>query len=238
MGNIIAGRNMVLEISISGTYIPIGCAYSCQFEIENEIIGKTDVNAGVFKKKRVRLSDCRANVQGLTTLENGSTISVMYLLQESVRRVEQDLRFRFVDEAGLPWQIQGIFLISNVTVSGESTSFSQFDVSFEGTGGFSQSTPTDESGSSGISLLPGEVTFDWWETTPGGNTISGTGHFGRSFAGETVIEVDREGTGLFEVTGTPGSGQYEYDGITITTDPNNVYNEGERIYVLWQVSES
>lgn len=239
MSSVVFGNNMVLEVKIDDLYVPIGCAFSCSFEFENEIIGKTDVNAGLFRKKRVRISDTRASVQGLTTLLNNSTISVMYLLQQN--RVEHDLRFRFIDEDNYAWQIQGFFIVKSIPITGNVSEFSEFDIQFEGTGGFSQSIPGDSSGEAGASI-PGDVIFDWWELAEGGTSITGAvaGHFGRSFLGHEVIEVDREGTELEQVTGVPGNREYAYDLTTISIDPTNPGNPAapslERIYVIWQIA--
>src|SRR5690242_17893952 len=100
MSEIVTGRNMVAEAKIEGVYKGVACADSCAFTFNNELIGKTDVNAGLFRKRRVRISDCSLSVHGLITLENNGKASPLYFLQEGVRRVEQDLRITFTDEGG------------------------------------------------------------------------------------------------------------------------------------------
>lgn len=234
MSNIVAGHDMVLEVKISGVYTPIGCATACSFEFSNEIILKTDVNAGLFRKKRVRISDCRASVQGLTTLVNDTTISALYFLQEGVRRSEQDLRFRFTDEGGLQKQVQGLFIVSSVKLTGDVSGFAEHAIDYEGTGGFSISTIDD--GSSGTST--GDVLWDWWEVADGAVTITGAGHYGRSFAGRPtidIIEVDREGSQYNYVASSPTGLQFTYDGTTIAFDPANPMVAGARVFVIWQI---
>lgn len=236
MSDIVLGRNMILEIKVDGEYVAIGCAESCSFSFQNEIIGKTDVNAALFRKRRVRMSDCAASVQGLTTLESDTKITVMYLLQEAVRRTELDLRFRFIDEAAVEKQIQGFFLLESQELAGQVSAFSEFDVNFLNTGGFTISTVDDESGEP----LPEGLQWDWWETTPDATSITGAGHYGRSFAGvpfENIIEVDREGTQYDLVESAPEGRECTYDEVdTISFDPANPFPEGVRVFVIWKTS--
>lgn len=236
MSNVVFGRDMILEAKIVGVYTPIGCATNCSFEFTNELIRKTDVNAGLFRKYRVRMSDCKASIHGLTTLENDTTLSVLYFLQEGVRRSELDLRFRFTDEAGVAKQVQGIFLIEGIPVQGDVSAFSEFDINFQGTGGVSISSidSEDESGEG----LPGEVQWDWWDAVEGETTITGTGHYGRSFAGKEIIEVDRDGTQYNEIESTPAGAEFSYDGTTIQFPADNPFGEGIRVFVIWQNDES
>lgn len=227
---------MILELFHDGVYKAIGCAYSCSFNFTNELIGKTDVNAGLFRKRRVRMSDFGADVQGLVTLVNDTTISAMHFLQEGVRRSELDLRFRFTDEAGLSKQIQGTFLVETVSEAAEVSGFAEFDIEFAGTGSFTIDDIIDESGEE----IPEGLFWDWWEAVEGETTISGPGHYGRSFAGvpfENIVEVDREGTQYDLVNEAPEGRECYYDAVaTISFDPLLPFIEGTRVFVIWQVT--
>jgi hypothetical protein len=227
MSDIIFGNNAVLQVGISGTYFSIGCAVSCVFDFENELIPKTDVNAGLFRKKRVRMSDCSMSVQGLTTLVDDTTYSPMYFLQEGVRRTEQDLRILFTDEGGISKQIQGSFLVRKIQLTGKADDFSEFDMEFDGTGAISLADP-DDSGSD----IPGNIQFDWWEGAGGETSITGPGHYGRSFSGESVKYVDIEGIGHELVSGTPGNREYANTGSVISFQIP--LEPGGRVYVLWE----
>jgi predicted secreted protein len=231
MSNIVFGKDMILQAKVEDEYTAIGCAATCSFEFENELIFKTDVNAGLFRKKRVRMSDCRASAQGLFTLENDTTISALYFLQEGVRRTEQDLRFLFTDEQGVLKQIQGMFLVASVNVTGDVSAFSEFDLNFEGTGGFTISSVDDSSAAN----LPGDVNWDWWETVEGETTITGNGNYGRSFVGHEVISVFREGTQYDLVeSGTPSGRQAKQADPDIEFDPALPFPADVRVYVVWQ----
>lgn len=246
MSDIVLGRNVNVETLVNGDYIVIGCAVSCAFEFENELIGKTDVNAGLFRKRRVRISDTRGSVQGLTTLQNSTTrLTIFHFLQEAIRRTEQTLRFVFLDEGGFTRYITGIFLVKTVQISSDASAFSEFDLQLEGTGGNidigvvippgGEESPGESPGEGDI--CP-ELFSDYWETVEGESTISGIGVNGRSFADQQVLEVDREGTEHELATGSPGNREYAYDGTTISFDATNPFNAGERIFVIWKAFES
>lgn len=212
----------------------IGCAVSCSFEFENELIGKTDVNAGLYKKKRVRISDNRGSVQGLTTLENSATkLSVLYFLQEAIVRAEQTLRFVFTDEGGLTKYITGTYLVRAVALTADVSAFAEFDLQLEGTGGVEIGTVDPP-----IDTLCPELQSDTWETTPGESSISGLGMEGKTYEGDEILVVFREGTQYDYTAGAPGNREYSYDGVNISFDPLNPFNPDEKVNVVWKAFES
>jgi hypothetical protein len=234
MPEIVNGRDVNVEALVDGNYILIGCAFSCSFEFENELIGKTDVNAGLNRKKRVRISDFRGSVQGLTTLNNTVThLTPFYFLQEAIRRAENALRFVFTDQAGSTKYITGNFLVKAMSLTGDTSAFSEFDLQLEGTGGVTIGT---------VNPIPDpfcpELFSDTWETTPGESAITGPGLAGRSFEGQDILEVDREGTQFDYTAGAPGNRQFTYDGVSISFDPTNPFNPDERVFVVWKAFES
>lgn len=231
MNEVVHGKDVNVEARINGDYIAIGCAFSCSFEFENELIGKTDVNAGLSRKKRVRISDCRGSVQGVTTLNNSATrLTAFYFLQEAIRRTEQDLRFVFVDEIGNTRYIQCMFLVKTHQLTAESSGFSEFDLQLEGTG-----TPTIGTVELIETICP-ELFSDTWETTESEFSISGLGQEGRSFAGGDILEVDREGLQYDFTAGSPGNREFNYNGTEITFE--NAFEAGERVLVVWKAFES
>lgn len=234
MPNIVLGKNVNVEALVNGVYVVIGCAVSCSFEFDNELIGKTDVNAGLSRKKRVRISDNRGSVQGLTTLENSATrLTVFYFLQEAIVRAEQTMRFVFTDEGGGTKYITGVFLVKTVGITADVSAFSEFDLQLEGTGGVTIGTvdpPPD--------LFCPELFSDTWETTPGETEISGPGLEGRSYEGDEILVVFREGLEHEYTAGVPGNREYSYDGVNISFDPTNPFNPDERVNVVWKAFES
>lgn len=231
MSNVVFGPNGFLQCKVGGVYKMIGCQITARISFANELIGKTDRNAGLFRKKRVRMSDMSASVSGLTTLEtDDQTISALYFLQEGVRRTEQDIRMKFTDEAGVSREIQGAFLVEAIEFSTDTTAFSNFDLSLSGSGGI-----TITAGASDVPINAGDILSDWFATTPGGNSVSGDGEYkGYNFEGMRIIEVDREGVQYDEADVAVGR-FYSYDGTSISFDPINPFNDGERVFVIWEV---
>lgn len=230
--NIVNAKDIIMKVRVDGDDIDIGCAASLIYRYKNEIIGKTDVNAGLFRKKRVRISDYSASVQGLITLSNEiNGVSCFYFLQEAIRRTEQYITFIYTDEIGQIRTIAANYLVESEDLSGGAEKdFGEFDLNLEGTGDLTLSTI--DSPPAGTCF---ETDSDWWSTTPGANSITGLGNAGKTFAGQQIIAVIREGGIPLQFTsGTPGERDYSYDGTTITTWASNPYLSGEKIYVLWQ----
>lgn len=225
--------SVLVYVESVSDFLVVGCATNITFHYANELIGKTDANAGLFRKKRVRISDFSASVQGLTTLYNQSdTVSgAFYFLQEAIRRTEQEIKFLFADSSGVTRTITGDFLVESQQLTGGADGdFSEFDLELQGTGDLNLSTVESPPEAQCF-----EAFSDSWDLTPGASTFSGTGIEGRSFAGQEVIAVVREAAPPLRYTaGTPGDGEYSYDGTTITTWTGNPYMSGEKTFVIWQ----
>jgi hypothetical protein len=229
----VSGANAVIEAweDSSGGYVVIGCTTSHVFRFTNELIGKTTVDSGLFRKRRVRISDMAASVQGLVITENtADRLTIFHFLQEGIRRGEIDLRFIYTDEIGNVQRITGTFLVESIELPSDFTGWAEFDMQLVGSGQPSLETVEDP----GEAVCP-DLFFDWWETTPGDSGISGPGTYGRDFAGMNVLEVDREGIEHDIIdSGSPGNREARYTGgAVISFDPTNPFNAGERVYVLW-----
>jgi hypothetical protein len=186
---------MIMEVKIGDDWPPIGCATTCSFQYTNELIGKTDVNAGLFRKYRVRLSDCTANIQGLASIVTDTTASSFYFLQEGIRRTEIDIRFRFTDEVGNTQAITGKWLVSTVGLTGDVSAFTEFDIAFQGTAGITIEPVVVDS--------PGSVMCEVQETL---ELVLADGSFSVSSglligSDREIIFVDREGIGQTTVVG-------------------------------------
>lgn len=233
MSTVVTGQNVSVEVeTATDTWFLIGCATDFNLEFINEIIGKTDVNAGLNRKKRIRISDCTGSVQGVATVLNNDKVSVFYFLQESIRRSELTLRFRYQDQAGNYVTVTGTFLVRFIGISADVAAFADYDIQLEGSGGITLTSVDDPTEVSGCP----ELFSDTWDCTEGLSAISGTGNNGLSFAGHNVLVVARTGM-VQEIisTGTPGNAQAKYTGsTTITVDPSNPFNAGETVVVVWE----
>lgn len=233
----VLGSGVAVQAKVDGDYITIGCAVSCAWSYVNEIIGKTDVNAGSYRKKRVRISDVRGNVAGVIITENEPTrLSIFHFLQEAIRRSEVDMRFLFEDTLGTVRSIQGMFLVSGIDLTADVSAFGEFDLNLEGTGSVSTEA-IDPPGE----VVCDEMKSDWWVLAEGETTISGPGENGEFFAGHTLLEVARTGYAGMEIisSGTPGNAQALYTGsTTIAFDPANPGLPDEKIFVIWLESDA
>lgn len=207
----IHGRDVNVLVDVGGTDIYIGCATSSVFRFRNEIIGKTDVNAGLFRKKRVRISDMSASVSGVSITEGGDKVGQFYFLQEGVRRTEQNLKFLFVDEDGVDTVLEMVGLVESIEINSDVSNFSEYDINFEGTGPFtiSELAPPDS----------GEVsceTQDTIYTTLAEGAISIQNPLLIQASGQTItiISVSRSGAVFYETTAPAGNLEFNYNSTT------------------------
>lgn len=231
---VIHGNNVNLLVKINDVWTYIGCATGCVFNFTNEIILKTDRNAGLFRKKRARISDSRSSVSGvMTSGANTTKASIFYFLQEGVRRRELEFQFLYIDEALNDISILQTAIVQDISLNADVSNFAEFDMQLEGTGGVTIGTVLPPSPPDCPVILS-----DWWVTVEGETSISGASANGTAttLAGKTVIEVDRDGLQQDEVTGggTPGNRQYRYIGTNLLeTDINSPYLAGETVFVIW-----
>jgi hypothetical protein len=231
MSDSVHGSDVVMYKKLDGNYRAIACAISCSFNFSNEIISKTDRNAGLFRKRRVRMSDCSGSVQGVTRLlNNDDTLSVFHFLEEGVRRRDGDYKYTFTALDGTSKILTMTAIIESVDIVNDFEGFSEYDIKVVATGGFEidplEPPATDEN-----------VNSDWWSTTPGASTISGlSSRKSLSLVGKTIIEVDREGLEHDETSGTPGNREFSFNSGTgvVSFDSTNPFNSGERIFVIWK----
>jgi hypothetical protein len=231
MSDTVHGSDVIIYKKYSEVWRAIACAISCSFNFTNEFIGKTDRNAGLFRKRRARISDVSGTVQGVTRLTNSDdTLSIFHFLEEGVRRSEGEYKYTFTAMDGTDKVVTMDGIVGVINISNDIESFSEYDMSILGTGGFVmdplEPPSTDEN-----------ITSDWWDTVAGESSISGLSSLKlESLIGKTIIEVDREGTQHDETTGTPGNREYLFNDITgtVSFDTTNPFNSGERIFVVWK----
>lgn len=235
---VIHGRDVNCLIKIDSIWTYIGCAADCTFEFENEIILKTDRNAGLFRKKRVRISDSRASVSGVMTSGfNSSKASIFYFLQEGIRRAENEFQFLYIDEALNDVSILMTALVQHISLNADVSDFAEFDMNLEGTGGITIGTieppippvTTCEVQDTIIkALAEGAISVQEALLIQGVGTIS-------------ILAVSRSGLTYYETTGTAGNLQFVYNSTlgTITFQSDNPGNppapDLEPVSIEWQI---
>jgi hypothetical protein len=231
--NVINGTDVTMYVKISGQYYPIGCATSCTFDIDQEIILRTGVNDGLFPKKRVRRTDWRGSVSGVMVSNNTTDrYGAFYFIQEAVRRAENTYKWEFIDISGNIKEIEGVAVIKAIPIAAGADQFSTFDIQVEGSGAF---TITDGGGSPGI--VDENIDSDEWATTEGQYGVSGTSVDGKSLTGKYLLAVSRSGIAYDIITtGTVGNLQAKFVSGSGTITFDAPFNADETVWAMWKDS--
>lgn len=224
--SVVHGKNTVLEVFSVDTWYPVLCGTDLSFTSTMEMVESTGPNSVLFRERKARLQDWNASVSGLTTLENGTSVSFFYMLQQSVRRTLQQIRLSFQDDEGSYKRITGNALIETMGISGPYSDFSNATISFLGSGAYeidaisAPSTPIEYA--------------DYWTTVAGNSYINGTSAVHTyDLTGKTVLLVFRSGVEHTLVTTTPSGRQCKFTSGTgrIDFDTSIPFESGETVTV-------
>ena len=228
----VTGRNMTASIKVGELFYPVFCAKSCSFDLTNEIIERTGVNDGLFYSRRVRRTDWSGSATGVIVTDNtNDRYSPFYLLQEAVRRSENEWEFAFTNEDNETKTIIGTALIEGINLTGDINSFGQATVNIIGTGGFE----IDESQSTGGT--DENVDSDYWTTVAGEYAISGNSVNTKSLVGKTLLAVGLRGNVYDIITsGTPTNLQAKFSTLagSITFDSSIPFESGDTVWAMWK----
>jgi len=229
---VVYGDSVIFSIKNGDIFYPVFCGKSCSFSFKNEIILRTGVNDGLGIKRRVRRSEWSGSGTGVTVVDNNSSrYSPFYLLQEGIRRTENEWQFELTALDGTVKTITGTAIIEGLDISADVTSFSESVVNIIGIG----LPAIDESPSD-----PGtdeNVDSDYWTTTAGTNSISGTSVDGKSLVGKIILAIAREPDNYFPITsGTPTNNEAKFDTVagSITFSTSLPFESGERVWAMWK----
>lgn len=226
MANPVEGKNVALAMTVGLEIIPMLCATDCTYQRGVEFVEKTGPTSGGSRQWLARLQEHTSTVSGLTKINNNASLSWFYILAITG---EQTFTMTFEDDEGNTFSLSGPGLIGTMGINGPATDFSTATIEIRWNG-----APV-------IDVIPPpqpEEVFELYITcTPGATSVS---HVDLQAAGVDILGAGRSGTGLIQVSGTPASGSQEFMFTavsgTITTDPDNPYNAGEWIYVLYKVT--
>lgn len=226
----VKGNNEFIEMLVDGDYYPIFCCKSFEFVQNQDLVEITSVNSGSAREYEAGLTTATLTVDGVSVLDNtDDQISGNYLMQQSIRRAVQTLRIRQIDDDGNSLQISFNAIITTNTLTRSRGSYGQSAVNM---------TITGEPTFSAVILPPAAPVIQeplYLTFTAGQTQVSDVL---LEQAGVEILEVQREGIGHDETTGTPGNRQFKFTGGTgngiIAFDPTNPSN-GEVVYVLYQL---
>lgn len=234
--NKVLSKNVVFAMKVDDVFYPIFCAKSCQWPVDQDEIEITSVPSGANREYVPGMSNSTISATGITELNNNNDrISINYLTQQAIRRTIHELRVLQTDNDGNALSATFLGFVINTTLTKEQGTYSGSSVTFRITGAITYSD-----------IIPGpgepicEVQAPLYITGTEGE-IMVQASFLKTEAGitKTILEVQREGTGFDETTGTPANREFKYtaDGsfgyITFNTD--NPFNPGgETVYILYK----
>ena len=231
---LIQGKNVTLEVLNDGEFLTIACIADVSFSFENELISKTTYTSGLWREYRARISGYTVEMSGVNVLGGGGKLSSFYFLQSGVRRSNIEWRMTFEADNGDLQVLSGTFILASSTYGGGSVGVSEFDASFQGTGGIDLSMVAPPGG-----LPDREVFSDVWELPEYADYIDGAGVEGLTFEGHKVLAVFREGLGYdHNVFDAPGNREYGYpdqNKITFMNPGTSMDAVPERVTVVWEV---
>lgn len=226
--NRVLSNNVIIEMLSGGDYYPIFCGKTMVLSQSQELVEVTSINSVSDREYQAGMTNTTLEITGVTVLNNtDGRVSIAYLMQQAIRRVAQSYRIRLTDDDLGTLQITFSALVTNNTLSRSPGTYSQSATSMTVTGGitFSDIIPPPAG-----KIVQDPLYIDF----PAGDTEVSDPFLEAS--GVEILEVQREGLGQDETTGTPGNRQFKFvavDGkIQFSTDnPSN----GETVYVLYQV---
>jgi hypothetical protein len=224
--NTIRGKNIVCSLLSDATYYPIFCGKTAEFTINQDEIETTSVNSGSSREYIPGMMNATLSMTGVTTLDNSNDrISVLYLMQQSIRRATHDLIITLTDDNGDDIVLSFQAIITSSSFSRDVASYSQSSVNFRITGDIGFDTVIDPP----VILNVYSITLS---VTAGANTVSDMG-----LVGADILQVARTGITHNETTGTPVGRQFKFTSGTgtVTFDSAIPFESGEDVYVEYKI---
>jgi|GEM_PF-4521371 len=227
----IFGYDAVVSLIVDAVAYPIFCATDMALRVKQDVVLATTASSGIARHKRLRgLYEWSVTTSGLTKINNSDgQISFFYLLQESVRGVQQTIQIDFSDAEGNDHSISGTVIIPELGINGPATDWSTADITFEGTGEFSMAA-----------VDPPEPAACEQEDTLYIDAVAGQTSVHHDLLeqdGVVILSVARTGDTLYATNGTPGSLQFLADlpNGDIHIDPTVPFNSGEWVAVEYKI---
>lgn len=212
-------------MDVGGTFYPIFCSKTAEFTVNQDEIETTSVNSGSSREYVPGMMNATLSMTGVTTLDNSnSRISVLYLMQQSIRRSTQSFIITLTDDTGADVVIDFSAIITTTGFSRDVASYSQSNVTFRVTGDINFDTIITPP-------APSEVFSDYFTPTAGLAYITDA-----SLVGVSILQVARTGSTHNETTGTPTGRMFKYTSGTgrIDFDTAIPFDSGEDVYVEWK----
>jgi hypothetical protein len=215
----IQGKNVRVYKYIDTAPFEIVCGTNIVLEFNQEVIGATTPDSGMYLEKRGRMRWIKGTISGATTSTNDSNLSVFHFLDEAVFGEAQDLEIIYTDNNGATRSVRADFIIESLPITAEAGNSSTYDINLQTRGGYTVSILPDPT------LTGSHVKSDYYTVASG--KISDSEWIGLTTA--NIIEVCREGSEQLSL-GLP----YSFNSGTgeITPDAGTTM-DGQRMFVIW-----
>ncbi len=234
--NKILGKNMFFELKIDGDWYPVFCAKTVELSTSLEEIETTNVNSGASREYAPGMESAEVVCTGIATSDNtNNRISIIYLMQQSVRRRIFEARVRSTDNDGNATVISFYAFTRDTSWSRAVNTFAQSSATFRVSGGLTYATvvppPTE---------AVCEVQDTLYLTLATGATSVQDDLLMQD--GVEVLWVSRSGmTMTYKSSGSPSAGTLEftvnYTTGTISFDAANPGNDpGEPISIGYKIA--
>lgn len=225
------GYDVIVSLKVVDTYYPVFCATDMEFRMKQDVVLATSASTGSYRQKRLRgLCEWSVTTSGLTKIDNSDgQISFFYLLQESIRGSQLDIKIDFTDEDSNEQSLSGAVIIPDLSINGPASDWSNASVTFEGTGAISM-VPVDPP-------VPQDCEQEDTLYIDCVADASSVHHALLQQTGVVILAVARTGAVHYETTGTPGDLEFQTDlpNGDIHFDPTNTFNAGEWIAVEYKI---
>jgi predicted glutamine amidotransferase len=231
MGNHVKGKNIICSMEISSVFYPLLCAKTAEFVTEQEEIEVTSVNSSLDREYEAGMSSTTLTMTGVTTLDNtNAKVSILYLMQQAVRRQTQSFRIRLTDDDSDVRDITFSGIIRTTGFSREVLGYSNSTLVIRVTGALNVGEP----------IAPPTVPDCEVEDALYKDAVEGQNSVTDALlttANVVILSVSRTGVEHYFTSGTPGSLQYAFNAGTgtITFSASIPFEAGEWVYVLYKI---
>lgn len=236
MNRLINGKNIVAEMLISGDYVAVLCAKDCTFNISQDVIEVTSINSVSTREYLPGMSSATLTIGGVSPIDNTEgKVSILYLMQQSVRQIVQKWRITFTADDGtnIAATFDGVVSTTDITRSG--FAYNQSSVQVKVSGAITMDAIIDPP------VYNYDILSDYWTTTAGFNYVglSGSSAINSYMIGatDTLLQVDVEGVQFDLITsGTPGNRECKLNTTTfvLTFATDFIFDGTQRVYVMFK----
>jgi hypothetical protein len=221
----VQGKNVVVFI-YDGMWKMYACAKSATLEVITDFIETSVSGTGLFATYLPTKNSFTGSLDGVTSLEEESMLSLPDLRQRQITQQLLLMRFQRTDDAGNVYTDEASFYISSSSDTGSFDDMNLFSIDLRGTGVLTQIFTPVNPPIDGVEVVRYEY------TGVGGET----GFTDSSLIGKYILEVNKDGVSNARIltSGTPVGKEVKYVSATGQFLWAIEFEPGEEIFILYQ----